>query len=87
VNQDLQAVSSVIDTQEFRQAIDVLETLNSQAITRQMNALLTAFRGLETSIEQSAEVEERLRETYRLYQWLTLIAIMGEVAGVAVIYV
>lgn len=86
VNSDLDSVEGIINSNNFQNAMDVLRSLNSRAITQQVNTVVSAFNGLESSIEASNNVEEDLRSKYQLYQWLALIAIMGDVAGIAVIY-
>lgn len=87
LNEDLQTVSGIVESQDFQQAVDVIRTLNSQAISRQIDAFVAAFQSFGSSIEDSEQVEQQLRDRYELYQWIALVAIMGEVAGVAVIYV
>lgn len=86
VNSDLDTVEGIINSDNFQNAMDVLRSLNSRAITQQVNTAVSAFNGLEDSIQGSKSVEENLRSKYQLYQWLALIAIMGDVAGIAVIY-
>ncbi|MFB6190149.1 MAG: hypothetical protein ABEJ91_01115 [Candidatus Nanohaloarchaea archaeon] len=86
VNNELDTVSGIVNSQNFQQALDVISSLNSQSISSQVNTFVSAFQGLEKSIKDSNQVERRLRDKYRLYQWLALVAIMGEVAGFSIIY-
>jgi hypothetical protein len=86
VNNELDTVSGIVNSQNFQQALDVISSFNSQSISNQVNTFVSAFQGLETSIQDSNQVEQSLRDKYRLYQWLALVAIMGEVAGFAIIY-
>jgi hypothetical protein len=86
VNNELDTVSGIVNSQNFQQALDVISSFNSQSISSQVGTFVSAFQGLETSIQDSNQVEQSLRDKYRLYQWLALVAIMGEVAGFAIIY-
>lgn len=86
LNSELDTVSGILDSQNFQSSLDIIRSLNSQAITQQVNAFVSASQGLQNSIDKSQAVEKDLRNKYELYQWLALVAIMGEVAGLSIIY-
>ncbi|MFB6213089.1 MAG: hypothetical protein ABEJ07_00790 [Candidatus Nanohaloarchaea archaeon] len=86
LNSELDTVSGIVNSPNFQTAVDVISSLNSQAVTQQVNALTSAMQGLESSVQSSREVEQSLRDRYEMYQWLALVAVMGEVAGFSIIY-
>lgn len=87
LNEELSTISGVINSENFQTSIEAIESLNSRAISSQVNTAVSTFDSINRSVRTSGAVKSELRSDYELYQWLALLAILGEVAGIAVIYV
>lgn len=86
VNRNLDRVNGIANSDGVESAIGTLKSFQSDPLERQAEVLNEALRSTNSSAETSENLEEEMEENYRLYQWLTLIAILGEVAGITIIY-
>lgn len=86
-NKQFERASGVINSDNFQESMNRLEGLGSDTITRQVRTASSAFETADQAIQRSVQTEKDLERHYSTFQWLALIAIMGEVAGIAVIYV
>lgn len=85
-NNQLEQTSAIINSNNFQQAVSQLEQIRSDRISSQLNTALDSFERVDSSIEQTKQVEERLNTQVKNYQWMSLIGIIGIVAGIAAIY-
>jgi len=85
-NNDLQRAYGVIDSSSFQNMLDSLESIRSTAVRNEVETARQAFEQATGAMEETRETERMLQDRYDTYQWLTLISLMGVVAGVAVIY-
>lgn len=91
INQDLQDVESnysqintLIQTQDFQQGIEDLQT--EEISDEALSATLILTNALENTSDLS-ETSQQLEETHETYQWMILISILGIIAGITTIYI
>ena len=85
-NNQMEKVSAIVNSQNFQQAVDQLQQIRSERISSQLNLALNSFEKIQSSVEQSKQVEKRLDREVKNYQWVSLLGIVGIVAGIAAIY-
>lgn len=79
----VQQASAVISSDSFQQAMNTLQRVQSQSVTNQIETAQNAFQSAQESFERISTAEEKVGESKRMYQWLSLISILGIVTGVA----
>ena len=91
INQDLQDVESnysqintLIQTQDFQQGIEDLQT--EEISDEALSATLILTNALENTSDLS-ETSQQLEETHEKYQWMILLSILGLIAGITTIYI
>lgn len=82
-DQEVQEASAVINSESFQSAMDSLSRVQSDRITRQLEAARTAFQSADQSFQKISEAEQKVDKSRRTYQWMSLISILGIVSGVA----
>ena len=85
-NNQMDQASAVLNSQNFRNAMDTLKQIRSNSISNQLNIALDSLDKVRESMDQNKEVEKKLQNTTKTYQWISLISIVGIVTGIAVIY-
>lgn len=86
-NNDLNQVQSVMTSEGFQQN---LEVLNSRISGDLASTLQQVSRNVDTtnkSLESLESTENKLEQQSNTYKWLSLISIMGMVAGVVTLYI
>lgn len=79
----VQQASAVISSDNFQQAMNTLQRIQSQSVTNQIETAQSAFQSAQESFERISTAEDRVSESKRMYQWMSLISILGIVSGVA----
>ncbi|MFB6204396.1 MAG: hypothetical protein ABEJ75_01990 [Candidatus Nanohaloarchaea archaeon] len=69
------------------QAIQSLDTYEQVNIYNHFREAAESFSAAKEALNSIESASEHLEASYRLYQWLVLISILGEVAGFAIIYI
>lgn len=82
-NNDVEQASSVITSDNFQNALDTLQRVQSSRLTQQLEVARNSFQEAQSSFENIETAQNRVDRTYRRYQWMSLISILGLVTGVA----
>ncbi len=77
---------AVLGDERFQQSMDDLKSLPKSSLKNRLATIFNALEKAEKSQASMNAAEKNLQQNFRIYQWLVLVAIMGEVAGVAVVY-
>ncbi len=89
VNRDFDKAQGIIESPGFNDSLEALQSARGGGaqITNQFVTASNAFLEAREALERSEKAEDELEGTYNQYRWLVLIAVLGEVAGIAVIYI
>ncbi len=89
VNRDFDKARGIIESPGFNDSLEALQSVKGggSQITNQFVTASNAFLEARDALERSEKAEDDLEGTYQQYRWLVLIAVLGEVAGIAVIYI
>ena len=83
---DFSDVSGMVNSQGFNETVDALSDVQQGSISERMQFAANTLQSLQeadASISNSADDVENM---LNLYRWLLLLAVLGEVAGVSLIY-
>lgn len=86
-NEGLGEANGILKNPNFQGSLDQLDDRDGLSISRQIDTLVGSLDGLEKSVEETAKAEENLERNFRTYQWLALIGILGNIAGVSIFYI
>ncbi|MFB6207744.1 MAG: hypothetical protein ABEJ69_00165 [Candidatus Nanohaloarchaea archaeon] len=89
-DKQLEQADAIMSSPSFNQsmqAIDSIETFEEVNIYNQFQQASNAFHAANDAMVKVESARESMEANHELYQWLVLISILGEVAGVAVIYI
>lgn len=90
VDRQLEQTEAIMDSRGFNQslqAIDSLQTVEEVDIYNQFRQASDAFRQARQAVSSAETASDNLESNYELYRWLVLVSILGQVAGLAVIYI
>lgn len=90
VDQNLDQAEAIMDSRGFNQslqAINSLETVDQVDIYNQFKQASNAFKQARAAIQSAETARDNLESNYEMYRWLVLISILGQVAGLAVMYI
>ncbi|MFT4892367.1 MAG: hypothetical protein ACI8Z7_000139 [Candidatus Nanohaloarchaea archaeon] len=87
LNQDLDRTEGVMQSEDFNDSIEALESVQGTQIGPRFSSAVEAFNSAENSIQNAESVESDLETSYNIYQWLVLIGIMGVIAGFSLLYI
>ncbi|MBC5793090.1 MAG: hypothetical protein H8Z69_03560 [Nanohaloarchaea archaeon] len=85
-NAKISEATAIINSNEFQSDLDALSRTGTPVAER----ILTAARRINeagSSFESLETTESGLEAYYTSYQWLALVAIMGEVAGISIRFI
>lgn len=71
---------------ESLQAIKSLDTYDQVDIYNHFRQAGDAFTAARNTVDEVEAAADRLERNFHMYQWLVVISLLGEVAGIAVIY-
>lgn len=86
LNKNLTKAQAIMESDSFNQSLEAIESVQGTEIGPRFSSAVEAFTTAGSSISEVEKVESDLESTYQLYQWLVLIAIMGEIAGLSLLY-
>lgn len=87
VDADVDLLTTVIYSAEFNRSLEAIEDVQTLSIGADFRAATETFRDIQTDIGHLDRVADDVEYTYETYQWLLLLAILGIVAGVTIIYI
>lgn len=82
-DQQMQEASAVINSESFQQAMQTLQRVQVPGVQSQIETARNSFQAASESFENISQAEQQVGETRRMYQWMSLISILGIVTGVA----
>ncbi len=86
-NNELSEASAVVNSQQFQEGVESISRLSESRLTNQVETATNALQNANSSLEETSQAEEKLGSTTEMYQWLTLIGILGNVAGVSIRFI
>jgi hypothetical protein len=86
LDSDYSRLSGMIGSQEFNNTIQSLEDVQGGEIGQRMQYAADVFRGVQDTGSRLEAVDGDLQYMMNMYRWLVLISILGQVAGVSLIY-
>ncbi len=89
-NMNFDRAEAIISSPSFNDSVEALSTAKGTTTTgvaASFAQAATAFQQAGKSLRLSDNAQDRLEDNAELYQWLVLVALLGEVAGVAVVYI
>lgn len=86
LEEDFSQVSGMVNSEEFNNTVSALEDVQQGSISERMQFAAQSFRGLQGTSTLISDSSTGVENLLRLYQWLFLISLLGEVAGVSLIY-
>ncbi len=87
MSNDFSQLDAVLNTQRFNDSLSAIQSLEGTAAGEKYQYAAQTFRGMQHAIDEAENAEERLLYLKKLYQWLTLISVLGASAGLTVIYI
>lgn len=87
LNQELDKTQAVMQSEDFNESMEAIESVQGTQIGPRFSSAVEAFNGAENSIHKAEEAESDLQTASTVYQWLTLIGIMGIIAGLSLLYI
>jgi hypothetical protein len=85
-DQSVQQASAVINSDRFQDAMNTLQRIESDRLTNQLQAAEESLNNLDSSFENVNTAQDKVDQTQRTYQWMSLISILGIISGVALRY-
>lgn len=82
-DQSVQQASAVINSDRFQDAMNTLQRIESDRLTSQLQAAEESLNNLDASFENINTAQDKVDQTQRTYQWMSLISILGIISGVA----
>ncbi|MFB6145126.1 MAG: hypothetical protein ABEJ99_01325 [Candidatus Nanohaloarchaea archaeon] len=77
---------AILSDSNFQRSIDQLQNLPQSSLTNNLNAVMHAFENAKSSADKINKAETNLEKDRKMYQWLVVIGILGDVAGVAIVF-
>ena len=87
LNSDFEQLDAVVNTERFNQSLSDIESLQGSVEGTDFQYAVQTFQGMQYTLEQADKAEEKLQYLRKLYQWLTLISLLGATAGLTVIFI
>lgn len=86
-NSELSEASAVVNSDQFQEGMDSISRLSESRLTNQMETAAESLQNANSSLEETRQAEEQLSSATEMYQWLVLIGILGNVAGVSMFFI
>jgi len=85
VNNQLSQTAAILDSDRVQTSLEVLRNTQGTSFD-QVSAAINAFEQSEQTINSTQSLQTDMEQNMKMYQWLVLIGIMGEVAAVAIFF-
>jgi hypothetical protein len=85
VNNQLSETSAVLNSERVQTSLDVLRNTQGSSF-EQVSAAIDAVEQSDNSINKTQSLQTNLNQNMKMYQWIVLIGIIGEVAGIAIFF-
>jgi len=86
-NDDLNQVQSIITAEGFQQNLEVMSSRVQGDLGNAIDQVSTGMERTNQSLEKLESAESQLEQRSETYKWMSLISIMGMVAGVVTLYI
>jgi hypothetical protein len=86
LHNSLEKTDAIINSQDFNDSLDALEDTQGTQIAPRFIKAAEAFRNAQNTTQTADEMRKDLENTTKVYQWTTLISILGAVAGAVILY-
>lgn len=88
VDDSMEQAQVVVNDPRLQDSLEAVERINDGSYFKNsMEGLINAIEQIDGSINQIESAERQLKKEAEMFQWLALIGILGNVAGIAAIYV
>ncbi|MFB6241458.1 MAG: hypothetical protein ABEJ36_01485 [Candidatus Nanosalina sp.] len=85
-DQKFAKVKSMVSSEDYNQSIQALQDIQEGSISQRMQYAASFFNEVQDATYSLSKVESTLDGLIGTYRWIVLISILGEVAGVSLIY-
>lgn len=86
-DQNLSRVEGMISSEDYNDTIDALQDVQQGTISERMQYAAEFFTAAQSGTYSLDGVQATVDSMIGIYQWLVLLAVLGEVAGVSLLYV
>lgn len=80
---EVQQASAVITSEDFQDAMDTLQRIRSERLSGQIQTAVNSFESARKSFDRISASADKVSQTRYMYQWLSLISILGLVSSTA----
>lgn len=88
VDDSMEQAEVVVNDPRLQDSLEAVEKINDGSYFKNsMTSLIKAVEQMDSSINKVKSAEKHLKKEAELFQWLALIGILGNVAGIAAIYI
>jgi len=87
VNQDLTQIQSVVSSDDFRNNLETLQNRIGGNVATTLGRVMEGMEQTNQSINNLEATQERLDSRAETFRWLSLISILGVVAGATTMYI
>jgi general stress protein CsbA len=84
---DLNQLSKAINSKKFNSSLEAIEDVRTTTIGDKFQYAASTFRATQGVVNTYVKASNEFTERYKTYQWLVLIAILGLVAGITLLYI
>lgn len=86
LEEDFSEVSGMVNSEDFKETVDALSDVQQGTISERMQFAANSLRNLQETDAELTQSADDVENMLNLYRWLLLLAVLGEVAGVSLIY-
>lgn len=86
-NDKLSEASAIVNSEQFQEGVNSISRLSDSQLTNQIETAAGALQSANSSLEETRKSEEQLDSAMKMYQWLALIGILGNVAGISIRFI
>jgi len=86
LEEDFSEVSGMVNSEGFNETIDALRDVQQGTISERMQFAANSLQNLQETDAELSQSADDIENMLNLYRWLLLLAVLGEVAGVSLIY-
>lgn len=86
LEEDFSEVSGMVNSEDFNETVDALSDVQQGTISERMQFAANSLQNLQETDAELSKSSDDVENMLNLYRWLLLLAVLGEVAGVSLIY-
>jgi hypothetical protein len=87
VNNDMDEVQGMINSQSFQQSLDALQSRVGGTLGRTLGTISSDLEKANSSMSKLEKTEETLDQRAHTYKWISLISLLGIISGAVTMYI